>query len=69
MNAYGWKWGFWIRAFGWVLRLLGPWDRPLFTERNGRRSPILRVGRWRLFFDRDKVEKQDPLGLSREFHD
>lgn len=40
--------GMWVRVCGWGLSLVG--TPPVFSERYGHRRPILRCGRWRLFW-------------------
>lgn len=47
-----WRYGVRVWCFGLTVGLLGPKDPPLFSERQGIRRPILRVGPWRVFVDR-----------------
>jgi len=47
-----WRWGFRLALGSVVLSLLGPRDRPLFSERNGYRRPVFKIRRWRLFVNR-----------------
>ena len=51
MKFIAWRYGcrLWIgnRSIG----ILGPRDTPLFSERQGIRRPIVKVGPWRLYVD------------------
>ena len=51
MKAIAWKWGFRVWIGKRTIGLLGPRDKPLFSEREGYRKPFLRIGPWRVFFD------------------
>jgi hypothetical protein len=64
MKVYLWKWGFrfWIR--GITIGILGPLDKPLFSERNGYRLPIAKLGKWRLFFDNPQSAKEAAICAS-----
>jgi hypothetical protein len=42
-----------VRWGGALCRLKAPWCRPLWSERNGRQTPLFRLCGWRLFFSRD----------------
>ena len=39
----------WLRIFGYGLSIKAPWWPPLFSERNGFKRPLLKIGGWRLF--------------------
>jgi hypothetical protein len=46
--------GYYISKYGGFLRVRGygfslTCSRPLFSERNGHRKPLLKVGAWRVF--------------------
>jgi len=49
MKHYFWKYGFVLRFKRFNLSVLGPRDIPLFSEREGIRSPVLKVWKFRLF--------------------
>jgi hypothetical protein len=40
----------WIRRGDRIIRLLAPWNRPQFSERNGYEKPIAKLGGWRVFY-------------------
>lgn len=45
----------WIRVFGYGLSLKAPWDKPLFSERNGYTKVIVKFKGWRVFWLRKAV--------------
>jgi len=51
MKAMVWKYGFRVWFGRHSVALLGPRDARLFSERNGYRKPLVRVGPWRVFVD------------------
>lgn len=50
----------WVRVLGRGLSLRAPWNRPLFSERNGLRKPILSKFGWRLFVLSHEVANGEP---------
>jgi len=57
VRAMAWKYGFRVWIGRYSLALLGPRDPRMFSERNGYRSPIIRVGPWRVFVDKPNTPR------------
>jgi hypothetical protein len=50
-----WRYGFWAWLGSKGFGLLGPLDRPLFSERNGYRRPLAKIGKWRFFVKKRRM--------------
>jgi hypothetical protein len=58
MNATFWRYGFRVWFGRHSVALFGPRDPRVFSERNGYRRPVMRIGPWRVFVDRLNAEQQ-----------
>ena len=61
-----WRYGFRVWFGRYSIALLGPRDPRMFSERNGYRRPVLRVGPWRVFVDKPNTELLNPARNPKE---